>query len=115
MKFFTASDFVNEGEDKWEKPCLIKPYEAADRANAKLEREACLMYKIENKQWVHRDDIYPFGKETHKALLIAIEPLERCSHPTEKVKVVINYSLNNYYKCECGAKVKPASFEVIND
>lgn len=45
---------------------------------------------------------------THKALLINIEPIEKCKHPKEKVKL---WDCGINYECECGAQVEPAEFK----
>lgn len=49
-----------------------------------------------------------------KALLICIEPIEKCAHPREKVVDPRVSKLNLvYYQCECGAKVQPSGFEEV--
>lgn len=125
MKFFKPEDFegrhhVDAGVsgyvigDGTAKVC-------ADLANAKLEREGKVVTSQQNrsgdwtswKTWPNENATH----ETHKALLIAIEPFELCTHPAEKVKCIggINSTLpwdkphqfvNAYYQCECGARVK---------
>lgn len=65
-------------------------------------------------------------KADQKAILINIEPLERCSHPKEKIKHVTKkmqsgegtltsgYMIDlTAYVCECGARVEPKEFEAI--
>lgn len=131
MKFFIKDDFVNFGEEDWRDPCVIKPQVAADKANAKLESEGHCVYGkgdyrlfsfCGDKNLQFKDGSYP----THKALLICVEPIEKCTHPKEKVQEIIvteGYEKkygnmipvykDESYKCECGAKVKPSSFEEI--
>lgn len=57
---------------------------------------------------------------THKALLINIEPIEKCTHPKEKVTGtgIMNVypqtkKLLPQFECDCGAKVRPKEFEAI--
>jgi hypothetical protein len=107
MKFFKPEDFAGSGYD----PEFFPEY-ATNVANAKLEREGRVVYsKRHGNIWElgqHEDD-------TVKALLINIEPIEKCTHPRDKVIQEDLYSgaLTNRFKCECGAKVKPKSFEVV--
>ena len=65
-----------------------------------------------------------------------IEPIEKCSHPKEKVKIYPQFNLQaqqqqaamtdfekqyfrlgqyaeTYYQCECGARVQPKEFEAV--
>lgn len=64
------------------------------------------------------------GAVSEAAIKEALEPIEVCKHPEEKIrwkkddKAIIGMTgpvAANYFdwQCECGAKVKPASFEVI--
>lgn len=126
MKFFKPEDFegrhhVDAGVsgyvigDGTAKVC-------ADLANAKLEREGKVVYSTTNDPWWK-----PFGfnnQPDNKALLIAIEPIEVCSHPAERI-FQQNYAVTGgegfqpglnvtraAYLCACGARVKPAKFEV---
>lgn len=55
------------------------------------------------------------GPTSHKAILINIEPIEKCNHPKEKVHW--KFYKESYYEqrhtewhCECGARVQPESF-----
>jgi len=98
-------------------------------ANAKLEREGKVVYggshfisgdppKI--RTWVCEE---LKGKEPYRALLIAIEPIGQCKHPSEKVKA--NYATKSMpngwekyvcnYECQCGKLVKPSAFEVCDE
>ncbi len=56
----------------------------------------------------------PLPEDTHRALLINIEPIVKCEHPIEKVnfKQFGTFS-TDYYQCECGARMKPKQFEEI--
>lgn len=132
MKFFRPEDF--NGLCNYSYPAF-----AADMANAKLEREGKIVYGSPNGRshtfvpgiiWNTHDD--KTGRDTHKALLINIEPIEVCKHEKEKVgtfiqkKVFIDY--NNLppiakrdsqylgttqveYVCQCGKKLIPTSFD----
>jgi len=109
MKFFKPSDFAGSGHEPFAQY-------AADEANAKLEREGKVVCGYESiKTW---DQVKPDYSNTHKALLINIEPIEKCTHPSEKVGPytsmdVLNNKAEHYFRCECGAKVKPKSYEVV--
>lgn len=91
----------------------------AERANAKLQKwlsqaKVVEAVKMENGSW-YASTNGCLGK-THKALLISIEPIEKCNHPKEKVIKENWQSLTFHtYKCECGAQVKPSGFEVIKN
>ena len=58
--------------------------------------------------------------QTHKAILVCIEPIENCKHPWSKIKAEVPIEKGFFkakefivYQCECGAKVKPSSFEEV--
>ena len=120
FKFFTPEDFRNEiMPNGW-----ISCNDATKCANAKLEREGI-------KAWIYKSKIgeilnitsiegYRSDLYADSALLINIEPIEKCKHPKEKVKLSQIFTIRNNtqhggpmeeYKCECGARVQPASFE----
>lgn len=116
MKFFTTEDFHRYWMGK---VSTCSSEQAAEAANAKLEREG----KVVEVQLGFVGQVYNsnlFSSETKvKALLINIEPLETCKHPKEKIGVrslfkigVADFKDGNY-ECECGAKVKPKEFEEI--
>lgn len=48
-----------------------------------------------------------------KAILINIEPIEKCNHPKEKVKDYFPSDLRVLYQCRCGKTVQPKEFEEI--
>lgn len=54
----------------------------------------------------------PLG-DTHSAKLVCIQELKKCEHPPEKVLAQENSSHIVEYECECGAKVKPSAYEVV--
>ncbi len=93
--------------------------------SAKLEREGKVVYGSEPEDKETYSALYGEGNNrysTHKALLINIEPIEVCTHPKEKVFKKKFLSIGpasegktpgEYYKCECGARVKPSVFEVV--
>ena len=118
MNFFKPEDFeynsVNCGDRK-----IINIEYAANDANAKLEREAI-------KAWIHKNESgeilnitsvegYRTELYAHKALLINIEPIEKCKHPAEKVRWQPGLLMTWNYYCECGATVRPKEFEVISE
>ncbi len=112
MKFFKLEDFQS-----------FYPFtnNIVDIANEKLERVGKIVYSNEAAfTWRFSNE----SKAT-KALLINIESIEKCTHPEKKVEIVITEGFqkqfgqklpvfqSEYYKCECGAKVKPTGFEEI--
>lgn len=105
MKFFKPDDFDFDTLEQ-----------CANFANAKLEREGKTVYTdhITDPFWSDENDKY----ETHKALLINIEPIEKCEHPKNKIirrrvdfSVINQVATNIIYECECGARVEPESFK----
>lgn len=114
MKFFKPSDF--DGQiTATEKNSLVN---IADAANAKLEREGKVVKGSFDGSYVDGFNDWPYPDVSNcKALLINIEPLVKCEHPRERIRFIIpkDYSSKDgysYYSCECGARVKPKSFEV---
>lgn len=117
MKFFNPEDFVLSAHpeiptDKWVQMTV------ASIANAKLEREGKVVYKINNGyqlSWNENPLTSLGGEGSLKALLICIEPIEKCKHI--KATAGIDFSFPHKtiieYICECGARVKPSSFEEI--
>lgn len=116
MGFFKPEDFEDsQGYKSYSSQVM------AALANAKLEREGDLIWT----DTMGKDHLWwtnPENKtvKNYKALLINIEPIEKCKHPMEKIK--FNYIFDNGYGkgpsdthliCECGAKVKPTSFEEV--
>lgn len=123
MKFFKPEDF------NYDNPIGIYSYEKmAELANAKLEREGKVMRNtsingdVFNQGW---STARTYG-DTHQALLINIEPIEKCTHPKEKVSAILTKEAfskefgvllpvykSEHYKCECGAVVEPKGFEEV--
>ncbi len=113
MKFFIASDFEIGRQYTQE--------EFADLANAKLEREGkvvCTYWNSpglpdDDSEWTVKEKV---GESHYKALLINIEPIEMCTHPSEKIHHLCQSDQDEYitikFECECGARVRPKSFEV---
>lgn len=111
IKFFNAEDFAYSFEGR------LTSTMARDLANAKLEREGRVVYGGKfclGGEWsfVSHNNVPP-KTNTHKALLINIEPIEQCKHPAQKVIGMQGPGLIAEFKCECGVKVKPKGFEVI--
>lgn len=67
------------------------------------------------RSWVDNDMLG--DNHTHQAILINIEEIKKCEHPKEKVSYQLDIRDNKfmmpYHVCECGAKVYPIKFEVI--
>lgn len=106
MKFFEPKDFENTDYPNvtigmWESKL------AANLANEKLNRlgkvvysnKAALTWRLSNES----DD--------YKAILINFEPIEKCTHPAEKVSLEGTPPIAFY--CECGVKVRPTTYEVV--
>lgn len=47
-----------------------------------------------------------------KAVIINIEPIQKCDHSKGKVCYIKNV-VSSYFECECGAKVEPVSFRSV--
>lgn len=122
-KFFNFTDFIEQCNSADQADHI------ANAANAKLERESKVVYSYRpdltwftNQTSGSKECTYCGGDEieccrfykidpvdTHKALLINIETIEKCTHPEEKIrKQEWPYGL-----CECGIRVKPAKFEPV--
>lgn len=106
MKFFKPEDFL-PGNDfykiTWDD---VVRKQLADRANAKLEREGKVVFGIPGAD-LWEEALY--SSSTHTAVLINIEPIEKCTHPAEKV---VQTTID--FQCPCGAKLKPKTFEEIS-
>lgn len=129
MKFFKPEDFLCTTN------IPLLPTEACNLANAKLEREGKIVYGHNGKSvadhfpdaffWrpddlVNGDVLYngKIAHSTHKALLINIEPIEKCVHPTEKVHIFYNYDdlgreIVEGFECSCGIRVQATKFEEV--
>lgn len=112
MTFFKPEDFdIQQG-----KVYTTESHRSAEVANAKLEREGKVVYFLNqpDMEWMtysaHKKFL-PSAK--YKALLINIEPIEKCKHSIEKIRRICNPNDYTEYKCECGANVKPTSFEEV--
>ena len=130
MKFFTEEDFPTEVLRCGQWAQKLNPEIAARFANDKLEREGQIVYKHYNAKgdkdsfWCINNKL-PGLECTGKALLISVEPIEKCSHPKEKVQILITEGWQKQngeklpvfqsesYQCECGTKVQPSFFEEI--
>jgi hypothetical protein len=120
MKFFKPEDFkFSDGPPKTFQYMVndsVSIEEAARVANAKLEREGKVVYTNVHKLNLTWYESNSCKEDTHKALLINIEPIETCKHPKEKVCSIRNIMNANEiicWKCECGAKVQPKEFEEV--
>ena len=148
-KFFVPEDFDGPAcLSRWVK---FPSYEydeilkfVTDRANTKLIKEGKIVYGFspfpykdhpsgnyfEPHTWTtfHQDDKTKYAApENHKALLINIEPIEKCTHPADKCSYKWGQGIKledvrfpgpqiyepGHWICECGAKVKPKEFEEI--
>lgn len=122
IDFFKPEDFIPNFFEH-----LIHPRTAAELANAKIEKEGMAVFGspkgtsttyVSGQIWnTHNDGTH---RDTHKALLINIEPLEICTHPKEKVKHHLGKGINGpfetyrqYFECDCGVIVKPIAFKEI--
>lgn len=107
MKFFNAKELEYMYETM-PNNCIWAEY-LADYLNNRLNLEGRIVIGSPLSNWNECGNRI----ETHKALLINIEPIENCKHESHKVS--IEYSKLNkisYYLCgECGVEVIPNSFE----
>lgn len=113
--------------------------DAAKLANTKIERYGRKVWGVQNlignpnkdcpgPYWSSvgkLSDIFKDSELAYEALLINIEPIGKCEHPKDKVKLCspnpfmrITGQLdpgdnNNTFYCECGAKLRPSTFEEI--
>lgn len=61
--------------------------------------------------------------DTHQAYLVGIEEIKKCEHPKEKITWYRSQDIHAFgslgsnieYKCTCGARVRPSSFEEVTD
>lgn len=113
MKFFSPDDFKDENISDFSRSAIGSDgrITAAQLANAKLERDGKVVYGENNIwNWTERKT----KSDSHKALLINIESIEKCTHPKEKVRPIFAISAVDeieYYKCQCGSRVQPTEFE----
>lgn len=111
MKFFKKEDFSYEGS--WD----VGVDEAADIANAKLEREGRVVtgWKDEGKYCFH-ESRFEGDIRTHTAILINIKEINTCKHPNDKIHETFASFIRplRHYVCECGSTVEPASFKPID-
>lgn len=113
MKFFKPEDFGVLYLDG------IQRSACAAYANAMLEKEGkvvyCLPGILGSPQYLWDTEMKQQPKTySHIALLINIEPIEPCKHPSEKVESYYAEACRletKYFKCECGLKVKAIGFE----
>lgn len=137
LEFFKPEDFEGPAAlNRWVKHGSYEYTEilkfVSERANQKLESEGKVVtgfYDDPNsgkhpqyESWLFTDKSKP--RDSHKALLINIEPIEKCTHPAEKIRQMnwsepvegfnrgFRVTMDAIFQCECGAKVKPKSFEV---
>lgn len=95
---------------------------AAEIANKKLAewlKDAPTVYGCKWDTGMNYFTTNKSDTDTHKARLIMIEPIVKCTHPKEKVNIGVH---NNggllsaeYYECECGANVRPSGFEEVKE
>ncbi len=116
MNFFKDSDFEGHYLDQ----CKTFAQWAAYFANNKLEQMGEEVFGIEGEVWgeMHNGQGFTameFNKRpaTHSALLINIEPIEKCTHPVENVCWSGDHTGQTYLCSNCGAKLKPKTFEVV--
>lgn len=127
MKFFSIKQFENNVNwIKFDCPQRLGVFEILDlfieRANKIIEQEAKVVYSRKDssdpndyRSWVINNNS---SGNTHKALLVCIEPIVKCDHPPEKVVLhetsdPAGEFWNKQFVCSCGAKVRPNSFTEI--
>lgn len=108
MTFFSAEDFAKQ---EWK---TITAGQAANIANQKLQRDAKVVYGLKSTKL---DDQFYFSEskddaDTHRALLICVEEIEKksCTHPD-----VLPVNSGWYYRCsDCGIKLQPTGWKEAN-
>lgn len=100
---------------------VIKVKDAVVYANAKLENyikeHGKVVYapNISYAEW--RFEGFLENQKRARAILINIEPIQKCEHPKEKVdyniKMLSESRYGGEYLCECGAKVEPVEFRAV--
>lgn len=126
MSFFRPEDFNWLLEEIGSSSLRVS---IADMANAKIDKEGIVLYRdmidaAKGYPWYQPGEL-SHPHPSHKAILINIEPIEKCKHPKEKVKPQIiedwdktkNYSFCSIdtFICECGARVKPSQFTTCSN
>lgn len=134
-KFFNYTDFIDQCNSADQADHI------ANLANAKLEREAKIVYSyrpdltwftnqtIPNKECMYcgrtETECCRFYKidpvDTHKALLINIEVIKKCKHENVRgtrlgdfEKIAKLSKVMDFYECvDCGKEVKPKTFEEV--
>ena len=113
MTFFKAEDFNTYGTSGVYHQ-HITPTEACRMANEKLQREAKVVYGIPFQANCSTGFHEIQSKyDTHKALLVCIEPIEKksCTHPD-----VMPCNSGFYYRCtDCGKKLHPTGWKEVVD
>jgi len=110
MKFFKSEDFLHAAH------LPFTSSDAADLANAKLEREGRIVYGRDSYcAWGETESQFETAignqdKCNQKAFLINIEHIEECEHATYRVGPT---STQGIFICNCGAKVRPKNFETV--
>lgn len=101
MKFFKSCDFEQirlEFINEKTSGSVFDFY--ALRANEKLEKEGVTVYnykKSENGWFEHKSQY-----NTEKALLINIEPVEKCRHPSKSTTTFVDSFGVLWNQCKCG-------------
>ncbi len=95
MKFFEPGDF--EGKIPWDLTTGQVREHFCDIANAKLVKEAKVVYASRDYSEItldlrderkHSAISSNFKNSFYKALLICIEPIEKCTHPLYKIRQI---------------------------
>ena len=112
MDFFKPEDFYLLGNTHG-----ITCEGAAKVANQKLLREGRTVFGfVKHNSLSFTDNMVPTA-DTHSALLVCIKPLEVCKHPRSDVGEYWwpdprpQHGPYSGWRCKCGAKVIPATFE----
>lgn len=114
MKFFKPNDFYHEHWINLNSIKPISPVDAAVYANEKIEREGKVLYGNADRPMITWFECQE-KKDSHKALLINIEPLEKCTHPAKAIFIYRETPDSPIgWKCdECGARVEPSEFKEV--
>jgi len=107
MKLFKAEDFAP----------LDTQEDHARNANALLEKNCRIVYGNNSDSSNAWSEIQYSDSDTHQAILINIQPIQKCIHSKEKVDYIgpnlYDRGSGDYFLCECGMKVSPIGFEEV--
>lgn len=119
-KFFNPEDFKTIKYDEEVNGCSLATFSdhtsktIAYHANRLIEQRAVRIYQtaFPGGAWFDQDSVHAdINNSTHQALLINIEEIIQCDHPSEKVNYIPSNLNFPTFQCKCGKIVHPKSYE----